>query len=845
MRPRELTMRGFRSYQEEVTFDFRDRRLVGVVGPIGAGKSTILDAIAFALFGRTPRVQKETRSLINQISDAAHVQLTFEAGGDVWRVTRVLKRKGQGQVQLVRLLTDEPNAAHDEPVLLERPVRERIERLLGMDFDTFGRSVLLAQNRFAEFLLASDAPRNAVLKGVFGYERFDTALGATRERVARAETAVAMLDADGARLLQARTELEAARAERDAAVARRDAVAQLKPAIDALDAETREAAERTQRADRELALVQRVAAGVPDDETVAHVLDAAAVAEREIASATDSAEKASGERRDADATRDAAAERIGDLRAFADLVAQMHAQAAALTDAVAASAKAADAVTRSEEVVTRTATARDVTAETAANAAAALADATDELAAADEEVHAAQHAEMATTLRRTLVAGEPCPVCAQRVTTKPRAGAAVGIKGAERARAGAANRHDKAAKANERANAAAVKAGAEAVAALADRDRAAAALEDAETAARIAGAAHAATQSALVDQLGEGDPTALLDERQAALNEAEAAARAAADRERAARDALDTARHVATEATARAAALRERLAAAWGALGEETLDDDLEKAATHIRRTLDDRGEAATAERTAAADAAEASARSRATALDAAGLEPDTDVAAVLTHAEIRAAETSERVGGIERTLEAGADLGERMEAARTDLALAQRLRDDLQPSRFLAWLLGEERAALAELASVHLEALTDGDFRFTDDETFHIVDVNAGGTVRAPDSLSGGETFLASLALALALAEMVTRGGSRLDSFFLDEGFGSLDPDHIELAMRGVEHLVTGADRLVILVSHVEQMHALIEDLIVLDKDDATATSRIVSGARLAASDGRGMSEG
>ena len=119
-------------------------------------------------------------------------------------------------------------------------------------------------------------------------------------------------------------------------------------------------------------------------------------------------------------------------------------------------------------------------------------------------------------------------------------------------------------------------------------------------------------------------------------------------------------------------------------------------------------------------------------------------------------AETTERVAGIERTLEAGAGLGERIEAARTDLALAERLRDDLQPSRFLAWLLGEERAALAELASVHLEALTDGDFRFTDDETFHIVDVNAGGTVRAPDSLSGGETFLASLALALALSEQV-----------------------------------------------------------------------------------------
>ena len=150
------------------------------------------------------------------------------------------------------------------------------------------------------------------------------------------------------------------------------------------------------------------------------------------------------------------------------------------------------------------------------------------------------------------------------------------------------------------------------------------------------------------------------------------------------------------------------------------------------------------------------------------------------------------------------------MEAARTDLAL-------LNGSATTCSRPGSSRGSSEKSAprspnsrACIFEALTDGDFRFTDDETFHIVDRNAGGRLRAPDSLSGGETFLASLALALALAEMVTRGGSRLDSFFLDEGFGSLDPEHIELSMRGVEHLVTGADRLVILVSHVEQMHAL-----------------------------------
>ncbi|TFV85264.1 SMC family ATPase [Microbacterium sp. dk485] len=81
-------------------------------------------------------------------------------------------------------------------------------------------------------------------------------------------------------------------------------------------------------------------------------------------------------------------------------------------------------------------------------------------------------------------------------------------------------------------------------------------------------------------------------------------------------------------------------------------------------------------------------------------------------------------------------------------------------------------------------------------------------GQARPPQSLSGGETFLASLALALGLAEVVTAraGGIRLDTLFIDEGFGSLDDDTLELAMRALDELRQGG-RTVGVISHVAAM--------------------------------------
>ncbi|MFC0196479.1 SbcC/MukB-like Walker B domain-containing protein, partial [Microbacterium arthrosphaerae] len=81
-------------------------------------------------------------------------------------------------------------------------------------------------------------------------------------------------------------------------------------------------------------------------------------------------------------------------------------------------------------------------------------------------------------------------------------------------------------------------------------------------------------------------------------------------------------------------------------------------------------------------------------------------------------------------------------------------------------------------------------------------------GQARPAQSLSGGETFLASLALALGLAEVVTAraGGVRLDTLFVDEGFGSLDDETLELAMRTLDELRQGG-RTVGVISHVAAM--------------------------------------
>ena len=112
------------------------------------------------------------------------------------------------------------------------------------------------------------------------------------------------------------------------------------------------------------------------------------------------------------------------------------------------------------------------------------------------------------------------------------------------------------------------------------------------------------------------------------------------------------------------------------------------------------------------------------------------------------------------------------------------------------------------------------GDYRSQSGLELDVVD-HYNGTVRSVKTLSGGESFKASLSLALGLSDEIqsAAGGIRLDTMFVDEGFGSLDEESLQQAMRALSGL-TESNRLVGIISHVSELKERIDRQIVVTKE-------------------------
>lgn len=148
---------------------------------------------------------------------------------------------------------------------------------------------------------------------------------------------------------------------------------------------------------------------------------------------------------------------------------------------------------------------------------------------------------------------------------------------------------------------------------------------------------------------------------------------------------------------------------------------------------------------------------------------------------------------------------------ARARSTLARDLGAHLSAGRFGAWLQNQILAWLVQGATDRLRELSSGQYSLdlSGKNEFLVIDHHNADEPRLAKTLSGGETFLASLALALSLAEQVAslaaRGSTKLDALFLDEGFGTLDSETLDIVASTIEQL--GTERMVGIVTHVREL--------------------------------------
>ena len=155
--------------------DYVTDGIFAITGPTGAGKTTILDAICLALYGRTPRLNKVTKSgneIMSRQTGECFAEVTFETQAGRFRChwsQHRARKKPDGELQFPK----HEIADADSGKILEaklRGVAEQIETVTGMDFDRFTRSMLLAQGGFAAFLQAPPDERAPILEQITGTE---------------------------------------------------------------------------------------------------------------------------------------------------------------------------------------------------------------------------------------------------------------------------------------------------------------------------------------------------------------------------------------------------------------------------------------------------------------------------------------------------------------------------------------------------------------------------------------------------------------------------------------------------------------------------------------------------
>ncbi len=807
MRPRRLELEGFSTFRDRVVLDFDGLELVAFTGSTGAGKSTLIDAITFALYGSVARYENAGRvaPVIHQLSNQAKVRLDFETGGQIYTATRVVRRRtskpGESdsastrEARLERALTAEFDG---ETEVLAGDVKElnaAVEELLGLDFKQFTRTIVLPQGEFASFLRDEPANRDKLLQRLLDlgiYERMGqrarsvakTAGDQAKVLVAQQERHPALSDAEFDRLGSRVELLEQVRLKVDDKLA---TLSELDRSLDPL----RERVTGIDSALKRLDVVE-----LPDD---------LPGVDRELRAASKQREEAEAELSVARTSRDEALASLDELGDKGEVV-RIGSVVEQLAD--------------SESKVERLTAGADEIAEAVETLTADQERVDGELEAAEAALGAARQAADAAGWTAGLVVGQPCPVCHRDVDTVPDHDAAHEVEVAEERR----------------------------------RDLAVESKSLAKQLAKTLG-----TQQAAVDEIErQGERIDLLRLQLSTFEGSIEPASLAALLEK-----IETAEQLhrqATESVTAVEAVVQRRAAEQARLADslqdmrrdlgmlrdsvadldpptishEALVDDYdlihrwakEKAAelSEVRSGLAAEGKRIASERGELL--AELAALSESVEVTA---EPDRLVAELgdaiaEAKAELAAAdqrrtehrELMEQIAGLDETRSVNEMLGKH-----------------LRSGGFGSWLLTEALDNIVTKATVWLLGLSNDQYSLVaGDKNFAIIDHNNADETRDVRTLSGGETFLASLALALALADSIAElapvDSPRLESMFLDEGFGTLDPGTLDVVAAAIEELAS-TGRMIGIVSHVNDLAERMPARFEVTKGPSTSTVELV----------------
>ena len=809
MRPLRLLLDGFGTYRTETDIDFTDVDFFALVGPTGSGKSTVIDALCFALYGTVPRWdnEREVRNALAPSANACRVSLIFELGGERYVAVRSLQRDKFGRVttKAARLERLDAGIPSDAPLaevleasveqLAEGPdnVKTKVQDLLGLSYEHFTQSVLLPQGGFAEFLRATPAKRQQLLVELLAFGVYKQIGERARERAKLAETRQLLAQ-------QTRDQLADATADAEAAAA-----SQLE-ALTTLAAETgTRLATLTELQKQSVAATDLVAHTGNEAARLAAVRppgDVGGLAQH--ITAGDALVAAARQRRDdathaaahAEQTRTALPDKAETQRQLG-----LHALRRELAD-------------EAELQTAAIATCKEKEDKLAAELQAA------ELASsvATEALEAAQRAHAAAGLAETLHAGDDCPVCRQRVSALPAHVAPADLSAARAAVHTALQTQQKARAAYDGAAKATVAAQSKLDGTHARLEKAALVMADVPSEDTLTQQLDAIAEADVALHLARTQATA----RQTELTAAERARDALAAEEQRAWAQLSSIRDtlVALGAPAVATGTGQDLAAAWTTLSgwataqaearaatlpqlqeaASTLNRQFDKSALALGQLLADHG--VVADPLTSAPSAVAGERAR--------------IDADLTR--IRADRAK------------AASLDKDIAAHKEDAQVATMLGNLLRATSFERWLCSEALDSLVREASETLMELSGGQYELDRDERndLVVIDYEDAGARRPVHTLSGGETFQASLALALALSRQViglSAGMRELNSMFLDEGFGTLDSDTLETVASTLERLAADSDRMVGVITHVGELAERAPVRFVVNRTGTTST--------------------